>query len=103
MMKFKFAILFALFLCLSATAAPKDTYRLSSGATMQVEKLAPGIFRVRVSATGAFPQSLMERYGILKTDWEEFSGDGASLRFDPASAPAGCSLTASPCSRPEMS
>ena len=85
MMKFKFAILFALFLCLSATAAPKDTYRLSSGATLQVEKLAPGIFRVRVSATGAFPQSLMERYGILKTDWEEFSGDGASLRFDPAS------------------
>ena len=45
------------------TAAQKDT--------LKIEACAPGIFRVRISQLGDFPQSLMERYGILKTDWEK--------------------------------
>ena len=68
--------------CWQARAIEKETFKLSSGATLQVEACAPNTFRVRISPTGEFPQSLMERYGILKTDWPEHEG-GASLRFDP--------------------
>ena len=47
---------------LSLSAAQKDT--------LKIDVCAPGIFRVRISPEGEFPQSLMERYGILKNDWE---------------------------------
>ena len=54
-----------------ATPTQTETVRLSCGAEMKIEVCAPGIFRVRISPDGSFPQSLMERYGILKTDWEK--------------------------------
>ena len=54
-----------------ATHTQTETFRLSCGAEMKIEVCAPGIFRVRISPDGSFPQSLMERYGILKTDWEK--------------------------------
>ena len=78
----RFAILVTLLLTWWVAGAAQ-TYRLSCGASLKVEACAPEIFRVRISPTGEFPQSLMERYGIIKTDWPEFEGGGALL-FDPA-------------------
>lgn len=63
--------------------AQKETYKLASGAVVQVEACSPSIVRVRISPSGEFPQSLMERYGILKTDWPAFQTPGCSVRFDP--------------------
>ena len=83
-MKNRILLLLALLLAwpLSA-AASKESYRLSSGAVMQVEALAPNMLRVRISPNGEFPQSLMERYGILKTDWAPFTTPGCSLKYNP--------------------
>ena len=59
--------------------------RLEGGDTVRVEAVAPAILRVRLSGNGRFPQSLMERYGILKTDWPavetrvETAADGVTL------------------------
>ena len=55
-------IMMTALLSLPLSAAQRDT--------LKIEVCAPGIFRVRISPSGEFPQSLMERYGILKTDWE---------------------------------
>jgi len=79
----KLASLFALFFCWSLVASPKNTYKLSSGASLQIEACSPHIFRVRISPSGEFPQSLMERYGILKTEWPDFSESPYSLDYDP--------------------
>ena len=43
--------------------------RLSARDTLRVTACSDAIFRIRISPSGDFPQSLMERYGILKTDW----------------------------------
>ena len=61
-MKKHLLLALAILLALPLAAAQKDT--------IKIEVCAPGIFRVRISPEGEFPQSLMERYGILKTDWE---------------------------------
>lgn len=37
---------------------------------LKVQACTNQIFRIRVSDNTEFPESLMERYGILKTDWE---------------------------------
>ena len=70
----------------AASAASKraESYRLSCGAVMQVEACSPHLVRVRVSPTGTFPESLMERYGILKTDWPAFDGPACRVQFDAA-------------------
>jgi len=36
---------------------------------MQIDVCSSSIFHIRLSDNGLFPQSLMDRYGILKTDW----------------------------------
>ncbi len=76
--------LFSLLVILLALPLQAQTYKLSSGASLKVEACAPNVIRVRISPTGEFPQSLMERYGILKADWPAFEG-GASILFDPVS------------------
>ncbi|NCB07053.1 MAG: DUF5110 domain-containing protein [Bacteroidia bacterium] len=43
--------------------------QIKDGPVMRIQVCSDEIFRVRVSATGDFPETLMERYGILKTDW----------------------------------
>lgn len=42
---------------------------------MQIQSCTNKIFRVRYSAENNFPETLMERYGILKTDWEQIAID----------------------------
>lgn len=83
-MRNRLSILVALLLTWNVSS-PAQTYRLSSGAVLKVDACSPNIVRVRVSPTGEFPQSLMERYGIIKTDWDAFDHPGASLQFDAAS------------------
>jgi len=48
---------------------------LKNGNKMQVQVCSDRIFRVRIApdSTG-FPQTLMERYGIIRTDWDCRSG-----------------------------
>lgn len=43
--------------------------QLSNKATVRIQACSDRIFRIRVSADNLFPETLMERYGILKTDW----------------------------------
>jgi alpha-glucosidase len=44
--------------------------RLASGKYMRVEACTDKIIRVRISANNNFKESLLERYEILKTDWQ---------------------------------
>lgn len=84
-MKARIVLLLSMLLALPLGAAQIDTYTLSSGETVRVEALSPNIIRIRISPSGEFPQSLMERYGILKTDWEPFGASGSSIVFNAAS------------------
>ena len=43
---------------------------LSNGQILRIQACNNEIFRVRVSPTGEFQETIMERYGIIKTDWE---------------------------------
>ena len=43
--------------------------QFSNKATVRIQACSDCIFRIRVSADNLFPETLMERYGILKTDW----------------------------------
>ena len=42
---------------------------LATGDVLRVEPVAENIIRVRLSPDGKFEPSLMERYGIVRTDW----------------------------------
>ena len=42
---------------------------LSNGDVLRVEAVTPNILRVRLAADGRFQPSLMERYGIVKSEW----------------------------------
>ncbi len=51
-------------------AKPVD-FKLGTGDVLRVEPVAANIIRVRLSADGTFEPSLLERYGIVRTDWPE--------------------------------
>ena len=68
MNRFPCVVLAALACVCGAAARPVDL-TLGSGDVLRVEAVSPGIFRVRLSASGRFEPSLMERYGIVRTDW----------------------------------
>ena len=53
----------------SARAGESATFMLKSGDTLRVEPVAADIFRIRLIPGGKFEASLMERYGIVRTDW----------------------------------
>ena len=53
---------------LSAQASPVDL-TLDTGQILRVECVAADIIRVRLSSNGVFEPSLMERYGVVRTDW----------------------------------
>ncbi len=46
------------------------TVKLDNGKYLQIQVCTESIVRVRISDQKEFPQTLMERYGILKTNWE---------------------------------
>lgn len=68
--------IFYLFVCLfflQSVFAAKDKQafdvRLQNGLNMNVEVCTDGIFRIKIAPRATYAESLMERYGILKTDW----------------------------------
>lgn len=69
--------LFALF-CVSASilaarpAKAQDTATLTTdnGLNVSVQACSDNIFRIKLSPRPYFAESLLERYGIIKTDWE---------------------------------
>ncbi len=50
---------------------PKSTVviPLKNNNNISIQACSDQIFRIRISGNSDFPQTLMERYGILKTDW----------------------------------
>lgn len=65
-------ILSLITLLATALCAEAQIYdiQLKNGSKMQVQVCSPQIFRVKITTQDSFPESLMERYGILKTDWD---------------------------------
>ena len=43
--------------------------KLSDGHNVMVDVCDDGIFRIRISPRKDFEESLLERYGCIKTDW----------------------------------
>ncbi len=56
--------------CLALDQKDLNVISLKNNKYLKIEACADKIFRIRVSSKPDFPQTLMERYGILKTDWE---------------------------------
>lgn len=50
---------------------PKSTvvFPLKNNNNISIQACSDQIFRIRISGNADFPQTLMERYGILKTNW----------------------------------
>ena len=59
----------ALLLSLQAYANPVHKVKTADGTTIGVEACADGIYRIHISPRKDFAESLMERYGLIKTDW----------------------------------
>lgn len=60
---------------LLAQANPTHKVKIGDGLTVSVEACSESIFRIKVSPRKDFTESLMERYGLIKTDWSEVSAD----------------------------
>lgn len=60
-------------------AAQVYQVKLDSGLNVKVEVCSDDIFRVRMSESEGFPESLMERYGIVPTSWDKV---GVSVKED---------------------
>lgn len=73
-------------------AAGNKTYmvKLDNGDRVLIEACAEGIFRVKASTHESFEESLMERYGLIKTDWapvgEKISENGKTWTIKTSSA-----------------
>ncbi|MGO8675839.1 MAG: DUF5110 domain-containing protein [Limisphaerales bacterium] len=65
---FVLALLLLLQSSLGIQGKPIDI-SLANGDVLRIEAVTPSIFRVRLAADGRFEPSLMERYGIVRTDW----------------------------------
>ena len=74
---------------LSAFAATPRSVKLDNGLSMNVEVISESIFRVQISPDKTFPEALLNRYGVVKTDWPEVKVD---YEFD-AGQPAGLNET----------
>jgi len=68
-MKRYYVVALAAFAGICAVVAKPVDLTLGNGDVLRVEAVSRGIFRVRLSADGRFEPSLMERYGIVRTNW----------------------------------
>ena len=66
-----FALAAALLFCAGIVlqANPTHAVKTADGKHIGVEACADGIYRIRISPRKDFSESLMERYGLLNTDW----------------------------------
>lgn len=60
---------------LLAQANPTHKVKINDGLTVSVEACSESIFRIKVSPRKDFTESLMERYELIKTDWNEVKTD----------------------------
>ena len=58
-------------ICSIASAGPARQVKTEAGIRISVQACDNGIFRIKVSPRKDFGESLMERYGCIKTDWPE--------------------------------
>ena len=66
----RLVLIMTMALAVSANAVAKPVeLTLGNGDVLRVEAVTPAIFRIRLSADGKFAPSLLERYGIVRTDW----------------------------------
>ncbi|MBQ0144734.1 MAG: DUF4968 domain-containing protein, partial [Bacteroidales bacterium] len=56
---------------IAALAGQPHRIKVDGGRTVTVEACSESIFRVRMTPGKEFSESLMERYGLIKTDWDE--------------------------------
>ena len=64
-----FLLATAVLLSFGAQANPTHTIKTQAGTTIGVEACADGIYRIRIRERKDFSESLMERYGLIRTDW----------------------------------
>ncbi len=76
-LKHFFLIAFLLGSALGAQANPTYTVKTKDGLNYRIEACADGIYRIRISPRKDFSESLMERYGLIRTDWSA-SGEKVS-------------------------
>ena len=57
--------------CAAITLAAKPVHKikLDNGLTMAVEFCKDDIFRISISTQNSFPEALLNRYGVVKTDF----------------------------------
>lgn len=60
-----------LIICFWVRANPVHRIELENGINIGIEACSEEIFRIKIVSGKDFGESLMERYGILKTDWPE--------------------------------
>ena len=58
----------------------------SAGGDVRIDPLADNLFRVRVASGGAWTESGMNRYGILKGDWPEVKAERSATALRTAAA-----------------
>ena len=61
----------ALIATFSAKAADQTVIKTGNGLYVSVEACTDRIFHIRIAPDKNFEESLMERYGIIRTDWEK--------------------------------
>lgn len=60
-----------LIICLFVKAKTIDKIKFKNSTIVKIEVCSDNIFRIRISPNDTFKESLMERYGIIKTDWQK--------------------------------
>ena len=70
MRKHFFILMAVLTAQLGAFASEQTAIKTDNGLYVSVEACTDKIFHVRISATKDFEEALMERYGIVKADWD---------------------------------
>lgn len=73
-MKKIYCLLVSLFFLQSVSGTSRKQafdVRLHNGLNMNVEVCDEGVFRIQITPRSIFSESLLQRYGIVKTDWKE--------------------------------
>jgi len=73
MNKYLSLLFFLFFLSTNRVLAQENGYiiKLQNNKYISIVPYTDRIIRIRVSGSSDFPESLMERYGIIKTDWDK--------------------------------
>lgn len=78
---------------LAAARGTTHEVKLNDGLTVSVEECTDKIFRIRVTPRKEFSESLMERYGLVKSDWKAVSAEEKNSGKEWTLRTAECSLT----------